>query len=58
MKKSDFKKMVHEAVDEVMKEVLTVPVDKDPSLMSPDEKKKSNVTSENPNRLNRSNRTN
>jgi len=40
MKREEFKNLVHEAVDEVMKEIITAPVQKDPALMTPDEKKR------------------
>jgi hypothetical protein len=39
MKKTELKKLVNEAVSEVLKEVLTVPTDKDPLAMNPNEKK-------------------
>lgn len=39
MKKSEIEKLVSETVQEVLKEVLTQPVQKDPALMSDEEKK-------------------
>lgn len=39
MKKEDLKNVVQQAVSEVLKEVITAPVQKDPALMSQDEKK-------------------
>lgn len=39
MKKSDVQKIITEAVGEVLSELITAPVQKDPATMTPDEKK-------------------
>jgi hypothetical protein len=43
MKKTDLQKVINEAIEEVVQEIITAPVDKDPALMTPDEKKQALV---------------